>query len=285
MPINPGTEQKLITHPVASSLRLPLQAFPKPSGVRASEHELPILLACCWCLITKQCLTLCDTMGCNPPGSSVHSPVKNTGVGCHFFIQGIFLTQGSNLCLLCLCHWRQVLYHQCHLGSLFLSSVKFSSVTQQCPTLCDPMNCSTPGLLVHQQLPEFTQTHVHQSVMPSNHLILHHPLFLPLSIFPRSGSFPISQFFASGGQSVWSFSFNISPSNEYSGLISFRMDWFDLLAVQWTLKSLLQQHSSKASILRCSAFFLVQLTSIHDYWKNHSLDQMDLCWQSNVSAL
>ena len=81
-----------------------------------------------------------------------------------------------------------------------------------------------------------------------------------LQPFPASGSFPMSQFFASGGQSYWSFSFSTSPSNKYSGLISFRTDWFDLLAVQWTLKSLLQHHISKASILRCSAFFMVQLS-------------------------
>ena len=82
----------------------------------------------------------------------------------------------------------------------------------------------------------------------------------------------------------WSFSFSISLCNKYSGLISFRIDCFDLLAVQGTLKSLLQHHSSKASILQHPAFFMVQLTSIHDCWKNHSFDQMDLCWQSNVST-
>ena len=105
------------------------------------------------------------------------------------------------------------------------------------------------------------------SVMPSNHLILCHPLLLLPLIFPSIRGFPMSQLFAS---KYWSFSFNISPSNEYSGLISFRMDWLDLLAVQGTLKSLLQHHSSKASILGRSPFFIV--TSIHDYWKNHSFD-------------
>ena len=91
--------------------------------------------------------------------------------------------------------------------------------------------------------------------------------------FPASGSFPMSQLFAIRWPKYWSFNFNISPSNEYSGLISVRMDWLDLLAVQGTLKSLLQHHSSKASILRCSAFFIVPaLTFIHDYWKNHSFD-------------
>ena len=95
----------------------------------------------------------------------------------------------------------------------------------------------------------------------------------------------MNQFFTSGDQSIKSFSFSISPSNEYSGLISFRMDWLDLLEVQGTLKSLLQHHSSKASILRQSAFlYRPVLTSIRDYWKKHSFDQMDLCQQHNVSA-
>ena len=102
-----------------------------------------------------------------------------------------------------------------------------------------------------------------ESVMPSNHLILCRPLLLLPSILPASGSFPMSQLSASGGQSIGSFSFSISPSNEHPGLISFRMDWLDLLAVQGTLKSLLQHRSSKASILRHSAFFTVQLS--HPY--------------------
>ena len=102
-----------------------------------------------------------------------------------------------------------------------------------------------------------------ESVMSSNHLIPCHPLLLLPSIFPASGSFPMSQFFTSDGQKYWSFSSSISPSNEQSGLISFRMEWLDLLIVQGTLKSLLQHHSSKASILWCSAFFMVQLS--HPY--------------------
>ena len=113
----------------------------------------------------------------------------------------------------------------------YISSVQFRLVTQSCQTLCDPMNCSQPGLPVHHQLPEFTQIHVHLVSMPSSHLILCRPLLLPPSIFPASGSFQMSQFCASGGQSI-SFSLNISPSNEHPGLISFRMDWLDLLAVQ-----------------------------------------------------
>ena len=95
--------------------------------------------------------------------------------------------------------------------------------------------------------------------------------FSCLQSFPASGSFPMSQFFTSGGQSI-GFSFSISPSNENSELIPFRMDWLDLLAVQGTLKSILQHHNSKASILRHSAFFSPTLSSIHDHWKNHSFD-------------
>ena len=109
-----------------------------------------------------------------------------------------------------------------------------------------------------------------ESVMPSNHLILCHPLLLP-SIFPSIRVFSNEMFFI-WWPKYWSFSFSISPSNEYSGLISFRIAWFDLPAVQGILKSLVQHHGSKASILRRSAFFIVTLTSIHDYWKNHSFD-------------
>ena len=116
------------------------------------------------------------------------------------------------------------------------------------------------GLPVHHQLPEFTQTHVHWVSDPSQQS---HPLsspFLPSSIFPNMRFFQLSQLFASGGQSIGSFSFSISPSNVYSGLISFRMDWLDLLAVQETLKSLLPCQSSKASVLQCSVF-MVQLSN------------------------
>ena len=111
-------------------------------------------------------------------------------------------------------------------------------------------------------------------VMPSNHLILCHPLLLPPSIFPSIRVFSNVSVLHIRWPKYWSFSFNISPSNEYSGLISFRMDWMDLLAVQGTLKSLPQYHSSKASFLWGSAFFIVHptLTSMHDYWKNHSFD-------------
>ena len=112
-------------------------------------------------------------------------------------------------------------------------------------------------------------------VIPSNHLILCHPLLLPPSIFPSIRVFSDESVLYIRWPKYWSSSFSISPSNEYSGLISFRTDWLNLLAVQETLKSLFQHHSSKASILRHSAFFIVQLSypsSIHAHWKNHSLD-------------
>ena len=111
-----------------------------------------------------------------------------------------------------------------------------------------------------------------ESVMPSNHFILCHPHLLLPSIFPSIRVFSNESFLRIRWPEYWSFSFSISPSNEHSGLISFRMDWLDLLAVQRTLKSLLQHHSSKASIFQHSALYSPILTWIHDHWKNHSLD-------------
>ena len=131
----------------------------------------------------------------------------------------------------------------------FMYLVKFSSAAQSYPTLCHPMNRSTPGLPVHHQLPEFTQLMSIESVMPSNHLILCCPLLLLPSIFPSIRVFSNVSALCIRWPKYWSFSFNISPSNEHPGLISFRMDCLDLLTVQGTLKSLLQHHSSKASIL------------------------------------
>ena len=134
------------------------------------------------------------------------------------------------------------------------------------------MNRSMPGLPVHHQLQEFTETHLHrirEAIQPSHPLSS--PLLLP-PIFPSIRVFSNESTFRMRWPKYWSFSFSICPSNEHPGLISFRMDWMDLLAGEGTLNSLLQHHSSKASILRCSAFFTVQLTSIHDHWKNHSLE-------------
>ena len=111
-----------------------------------------------------------------------------------------------------------------------------------------------------------------ESLMPSSHLILCRPLLLLPPIPPSIRVFSNEATLHMRWPKYWSFNLSITPSNEHPGLISFRMDWLDLLAVQGTLKSLLQHHSSKASILQCSAFFTVQLSSIHDYWKNHSFD-------------
>ena len=149
-------------------------------------------------------------------------------------------------------------------------SVQFSSVAQACPTLCDPMNCSTPGLLSITNSWSPAKPMSIELVMPSNHLILCRPLLFLPSIFPSIGVFSNKSALCIKWPKYWSFSFNISHSNEHPGLISFRMDWLDLLAVQGTLKSLLQHHSSKASILLCSTFFIVQLS--HDHRKNHSID-------------
>ena len=136
----------------------------------------------------------------------------------------------------------------------------FSSVAQLCPTLCDPMDCSTPGFPVHHQISELLKLMSIESVMPSNHLILYCPLLLLPSIFPSIRVFYSESIPCIRWPKYWSFSFSISPSNEYSVLISFGIDWLDLLAVQGTLKSLLQHRSSKASVLQCSAFFIVQLS-------------------------
>ena len=135
------------------------------------------------------------------------------------------------------------------LRTLGIKTVQFSSVAQSCPTLCNPMDCTTPGLPVHQQLPGMLKLKSIESVMPSNHLILCRPLLLPPSVFPSSRVFSNESACCIRWPKYWSFSFSISPSSEYSGLISFRIDCFDLIAVQGTLKSLLLYHSSKAPIL------------------------------------
>ena len=145
-----------------------------------------------------------------------------------------------------------------HLLFVFFSSVQFSSVAQSCLNLCDPMNRSTPGLPVHHKLPGFTQLMPIESVMTSSHLILCHPLLLLPTIPPSIRVFSNESTLQMMWPKYWSFSLSISPSNEHPGLISFRMDWLDLLAVQGTLRSLLQHHSSKASIFQHSAFFTVQ---------------------------
>ena len=129
-----------------------------------------------------------------------------------------------------------------------------------CPILCDPMDCSTPGLLSITNSQSLFELMLIESMMPSNHLILCLPLLLLPSIFPSISVFSNESALHIRWPKYWSFSFNISPSNEHPGLISFRMDWLGFLAVQGTLKSLLQHHSSKASILRHSAFFIIQVS-------------------------
>ena len=148
--------------------------------------------------------------------------------------------------------------HSVQLLCLVISfSVQFScSVVSD---LCDPMDCSTPGFPVYHQLLELVQTHVHE-LMPSNHLILCCLLLLLSSVFPTIRVFSNEQVLCIRWPKYWSFSFSISPSNKYSGLISFRIDWFDLFAVQGMLKSLLQHHSSKTSTVWHSTFFIVQLS-------------------------
>ena len=131
------------------------------------------------------------------------------------------------------------------------------SVAKSCLTLCDPMDCSTPGSPVLHYLPKLAQTHVHwvsDAIQPSHHLLLLSSIFLSIRVFSNESVLRIRW------PKYWHFSFSISPSNEYSGLISFRINWFDWLAVQGTFKSLLEHHSPKASILQCSAFFTVQLS-------------------------
>ena len=132
-----------------------------------------------------------------------------------------------------------------------------------CLTLCNPTDGSTPGFPIHHLSWSLLKLMSVKSVMISNHLILCHPLHLLPSIFPNIRDFSNESLLCIRWPSYWSFSFSISPSNEYSGLISFRINWFDLLAVQGTLKSLLQYHSSKSSILQCSDFLMAQLS--HPY--------------------
>ena len=156
------------------------------------------------------------------------------------------------------------------------------SVTQSCLTPYNPMDCSTPGLslTISQNLLKLMSI---ESVMLSNYLILCHLILLLPSIFPSIRVFSNELALWIRWPKYWSFS--LSPSNQYSKLISFQIDWCDLLAVQGTFKSLLQCHSSKS--INCSALSLLYgptLTSIPDYWKNHSFGYTDLCWQSNVSA-
>ena len=159
------------------------------------------------------------------------------------------------------------------------------SVIELCPTLCNPMDCNIAGLLVPHHLLEFAQVYIHcisDAIQPSHPLMPSSPSALKL---PSIRDFSNELAVCIRWPKYWSFSFSISPSNEYSGLISFKIDWFDLLAVQATLRSLLQHHSSKASILWCSAFFIVQLSQLNMITgKTIALTIWTFCWESDVSA-
>ena len=161
---------------------------------------------------------------------------------------------------------------------------QFSSVAQSRPTLCDPMDYSMPGFPVHHQLPELAQTYVRQVVMPSNYLVLCCPLLLLPSIFPSIRIFSNESVLCIRWPKYWSFSFSIRPSCEYSGLTSFTIDWFNLLAVQGTQESSLAPQFESISSSAFSLLYDPAVISVHDYWKNRSFDYMDLCQQSNVSA-
>ena len=156
-----------------------------------------------------------------------------------------------------------------HFQRIFVVA-QWSSCVQLFATLWTAAHQASLSLTISRSLPKFMSIAL---VMPSSHLILWCPLLLLPSIFPSIRDFSNESAVYCRWPKYWSFSFSISSSNEYSGLISLKTDWFDLLAIQGALRSLLQHHSSKASILQCSVFFMVQLShTLHDYWKNHSFD-------------
>ena len=226
-------------------------------------HLYPLLhlYICLWVCakLLQSCPTLCDPVDCSPPGSSVHRILRAR------ILDWVDMPSSKKY------SWPRNWNHiSCrvftteplrkHLYIHIYAYIYISSVVQLCLTLCNPMDCSIPALTNPRGLLKLIYI---ESVMPSNHLILCRPLLLLPSVFPSIRVFSNESVLCIRWPKYWSFSFSFSPSNEYPGLISFRMDWLDLLAVQGTLKSLLQQHNSKASILLCSAFFMVQLS--HPY--------------------
>ena len=209
-------------------------------------------------LVTQSCPALCDSMDCSSLDSFVHgdSPGKNTGVGCHALFQGIFPIRGSNLRL---GNRRQSLYRLNHQGSPPIH-YQFRSVISRVWLFATPWTAACQASLTITNSRRLFKLMSIGSVMPSNYLILCRSLLLLSSIFPSIKVFSNDSVLCIRWPKYWSFSFSISPSKEYSGLISSWIDWFDLLAVQVTLKSRLQRHSSKASILQRSAFFMVQIS-------------------------
>ena len=159
-----------------------------------------------------------------------------------------------------------------------------SSATQLCLTLCNTMDCSTPCFPVHHQFPEPTQTHVHHisdAIQPS---LLCCPLILLLSIFPSIRDFSNESFLHIRWPQYWSFKFSFSFSNEYSGLISFRIEWFDLLVIQGILESSPTPQFKSINSLALKLIYGTTLTSIYDHWKNHKFDYTELGQQNDVSA-
>ena len=222
-------------------------------------------------LAAQSCPTLCDPMDCSLPGSSVcgDSPGKNTGIGCHGLPSRGSSPLKNQPRVSCIARRFCTSWVTKEAPKMGISSIQFSrsvvydssqphELQHARPTCPSP----TPGAYSNSCL---SSRWCHLTISSSVFPFSSHP-----QSFPASGSFQMSQFFTSGGQSIGSFSFSISPSNEHPGLTSFRMDWLDLPAVQGTLKSLLHHHSSKASILRCSAFFTFQLS--FQLWKTRSFD-------------
>ena len=170
------------------------------------------------------------------------------------------------------------------LSKTFFISEECCSVAQSSPTLCNSMDCNMPGFLVLHYLPELAQTHIHwisDAIPPSCALSSTSP---PPSIFPSIRVFSNESALHIWWPEYWSFSFSISPSDEYSGLIFIRLDWVDLLAAQGTIKSLLQHCSVKHQFLSIQPSLWPNSHNCTNYWKNHSFDYMDFWWQSNLSA-
>ena len=220
-------------------------------------------------LAAQSCPTFCNPIDCSPPGSSVHE-----------------ILQARILEWMPFPSPEDVSDPGIHLGTPVLQAVQFSSVQSLSRVwlFVTPWTAAPQASLSITNSWSLLKLMSIESVMPSNHLIFCCPLLLLPSIFPSIRPYSNESVLRIRWPEYWSFSFNISLSNEHSGLISFRMDWLDLLAVQGTFKSLFQHHSSKASILWYSAFFIVQFSHPFMTTGKNSFDWMDLCWQSIVSA-
>ena len=237
-----------------------------------------------WCLVNfgiftcvcaqslQSCLTLCDTMNCSSAGSPLYGILQARILEwvAISFSRGFSQPRDGTVSL-----------KSPALASRFFTTSatweapeysQFSSVTQSCPTLCDLMDCSTPDLPIHHQLPELTQTHVHwvgDAIQPSHP---QSPLLLPPSIFPSINVFSNESALHIRWPKYWGFSFNISHSNEYSGLIFFRMDWLDLLESPRDSQEFSPTPEFKSINYLALSFLYSQHSHPHDYWKNHSLD-------------